>query len=177
MQSKQIVCPKCKTTLVVNNPKNQLVKVVKCPKCGVGLAVRFPADQQQAPIAPAGNEKTQIADQSTVLQQHVNPARAPRLLLGNQPYALNNGRNIVGRKADSSQANVQINTTDLCMSRHHIAIDINATNSGTSATLSPLPSKNGTVINNIRLQPNAVIRLNDGDRITMGYTTVIYKEN
>ncbi|MBI3763403.1 MAG: FHA domain-containing protein, partial [Chloroflexi bacterium] len=53
---------------------------------------------------------------------------------------------------------------ELGVSRMHATLTIN----GTSLTLTDLGSTNGSMVNSVKLQPNAPFQLNDGDEIRLG---------
>ena len=53
MQTKRIICPKCKAVLDVTNSKNETLKQITCPSCKTILQVKFQPQQerpQQEPI-------------------------------------------------------------------------------------------------------------------------------
>ncbi len=98
------------------------------------------------------------------------------LLYDLEELELSPGRNIVGRRATTSQATIQIPTDDHYMSRQHCCIDITAKPDGTKkAVLRNFLNKNVTYINGQSLESNDIIRLSDGDTIKMGNTTVTFK--
>ena len=161
MQTKRVKCPKCGVMLEVNNSKNEVQKVIICPKCKTKLKVNFPPQQEpiEAPTVygtpkPTGNGgATQLGgglSGATILggvpsgsTQYVAPSQnkatgTPYLLYEGKKYSLQEGKNIVGRKAKTSEASVQIETSD-------------------------------------RYMTGDEIRLTDGDSITMGHTTIIFK--
>ena len=98
------------------------------------------------------------------------------LLYNFREMELSVGRNIVGRKATTSQATIQIPTDDHYMSRQHCCIDITAFNDGTKkAVLRNFQNKNVTFINGQPLESDDIIRLFDGDTIKMGDTILTFK--
>ena len=53
MQTKRIICPRCKAVLDVRNSRNEAVKQITCPSCKTILQVKFQPKQeppQQEPI-------------------------------------------------------------------------------------------------------------------------------
>lgn len=193
MQTKRITCPKCGAILDVKNTKDEEVKQVTCPKCKTLLKVTF-AKPVEAPTYYAGPKPgaegaTQLGGLSgaTVLggiksgetQLVVPSAKAadtPHLSFDGKDYSLQEGQNIVGRKASSSQATVQIETTDRYMSRQHISITVSTLPDGTKkAVLSNYQNKNQTIVDGQEIMTGDKIRLTDGDKITMGHTTVEFK--
>ena len=99
-----------------------------------------------------------------------------RLVFEDQPYFLEEGQNIIGRKGNTSKATVQIATDDRYMSRQHCSITITTLPDGTKkAVLSNYQNKNLTTIDGQEIETGDAIRLVNGNRITMGHTTVIFK--
>jgi pSer/pThr/pTyr-binding forkhead associated (FHA) protein len=89
---------------------------------------------------------------------------------------LEEGRNIVGRKGTTSKATVQIATEDRYMSRQHCSITVTTLPDGTKkAVLSNYQNKNLTTVDGQEIETGDEIRLTNGDRITMGHTTVVFK--
>ena len=203
MQTKRIICPKCKAVLDVTNSKNETLKQITCPSCKTILQVKFPPQQeqpQQEPIeahtyyAPsmrsmADSGATQLAGAGgeTVLGGGLSGATqlymptqkttsTAKLTFEGNDYPLEEGRNIVGRKGTTSKATVQIATEDRYMSRQHCSITVTTLPDGTKkAVLSNYQNKNLTSVDGQEIETGDEIRLTNGDRITMGHTTVVFK--
>ena len=203
MQTKRIICPKCKAVLDVTNSKNETLKQITCPSCKTILQVKFPPQQeqpQQEPIeahtyyAPskrsmADSGATQLAGAGgeTVLGGGLSGATqlymptqkttsTAKLTFEGNDYPLEEGRNIVGRKGTTSKATVQIATEDRYMSRQHCSITVTTLPDGTKkAVLSNYQNKNLTTVDGQEIETGDEIRLTNGDRITMGHTTVVFK--
>ncbi len=205
MQTKRIICPRCKAVLDVRNSRNEAVKQITCPSCKTILQVKFQPKQeppQQEPIeaptyyappkqpttdsgatqlAGSGYGATQLAGGSYGATQLVTPKEMPkesnaRLVFEDQPYFLEEGQNIIGRKGNTTKATVQIATDDRYMSRQHCSITITTLPDGTKkAVLSNYQNKNLTTIDGQEIETGDEIRLTNGDRVTMGHTTVVFK--
>ena len=203
MQTKRIICPKCKAVLDVTNSKNETLKQITCPSCKTILQVKFQPQQeqpQQEPIeaktyyAPpkrsmADSGATQLAGAGgeTVLggglsgaTQLYTPTQkttaTAKLTFEGNDYPLEEGQNIVGRKGTTSKATVQIATEDRYMSRQHCSIKVTTLPDGTKkAVLSNYQNKNLTSVDGQEIETGDEIRLTNGDRITMGHTTVVFK--
>ena len=189
MQTKRIICPKCRAVLDVKNSQNEAVKQIACPSCKTALKVNFPPEQEPveaktyyAPSKqkPADNGETQLAAGNygaTQLVTDMPKAKATaKLLFGGQNYPLEEGQNIVGRKGNTSKATVQIATDDRYMSRQHCSITVTSLPDGTKkAVLSNYQNKNLTSIDGQEINTGDAIRLTDGNSITMGHTTVTFK--
>jgi hypothetical protein len=113
------------------------------------------ATQRQAPITPA------------VQPRRVNPADRPWLDVDGERYPLMGAMTVLGRD-DSAD----IILDDPGISRRHS--EIRVTNDGPHlvASIRDMGSTNGTFVNSERITSQ---RLSDGDRITVGRTSVIYR--
>lgn len=190
MQTKRIICPNCRTVLDVTNSKNEEVKQIICPKCQATLQVKFAPQQEPLeaktfyapPKQPTTNNgETQLAGSSCGATELGTPKVKPksgnaRLVFNDEPYFLEEGQNIVGRKGNTSKATVQIATDDRYMSRQHCSITVTTLPDGTKkAVLSNYQNKNQTTVDGQEIETGDAIRLNNGNRITMGHTTVVFK--
>lgn len=201
MQIKRIKCPNCNAVLDVQNPKNELLKKIKCPNCKAELQVKFPP--LKAPEKPLDAEtfiatpkkptidygETQLADGNngatilggamagaTQLGSSPKKESSARLVFEDRPYFLGEGQNIIGRKGNTSKATVQIATEDRYMSRQHCSITVTTLPDGTKkAVLSNYQNKNLTSVDGQEIETGDAIRLVNGNRITMGHTTVVFK--
>lgn len=189
MQTKRIKCPKCGVVLDVKNSKNEEVKQITCPSCRTLLQVKFQPQQEPMeaktfyapPKQPvADNGATQLAGGSFGATQLVmSPKKETSrvsLQYGGISYPLEEGRNIVGRKASTSTATIQIETADRYMSRQHCSITVTSLPDGTKkVVLSNYQNKNQTTVDGQSIDIGDEIRLTDGNSITMGHTTITFK--
>lgn len=113
------------------------------------------ATQRQAPVAPPAQPR------------RVNPADRPWLDVDGERYPLMGALTVLGRD-DSAD----IILDDPGISRRHS--EIRVTNDGPHlvASIRDMGSTNGTFVNSERITSQ---RLSDGDRITVGRTSVIYR--
>ena len=113
------------------------------------------ATQRQAPVAPPAQPR------------RVNPADRPWLDVDGERYPLMGAMTVLGRD-DSAD----IILDDPGISRRHS--EIRVTNDGPHivASIRDMGSTNGTFVNSERISSQ---RLSDGDRITVGRTSVIYR--
>jgi pSer/pThr/pTyr-binding forkhead associated (FHA) protein len=101
-----------------------------------------------------------------------------KLKVGDQYYTLRMGSNVVGRKANSSEANIQIVTTDMFMSRQHALIKMTKVANGSmKALISNFQNKHVTYVNGMELVENDEVLLINGAQIKMGKTIVEYIED
>ena len=191
MQTKRIKCPSCGVVLDVQNSKNELVKQITCPKCKAVLQVKFPPQQEpleaKTYYAPpkklvADNGATQLAGTSYGATQLVTDtpkiSTSAKLLYDGISYPLEEGQNIIGRKGNTSKATIQIATDDRYMSRQHCSINVTTLPDGTKkAVLSNYQNKNLTSIDGQPIETGDAIRLTEGNSITMGHTTITFKQS
>ena len=196
MQIKSVLCPHCQVVLDVKNSKNETLKTIYCPSCKALLHVKFNPEPEPAPKpqpAPmtaqtfyvpkrATNDQNGatilggINNGKTILQTPCKHTSKAMLTFRGSQYPLDNGCNIIGRKAMTSQATVQIATDDRYMSRQHALITVTPLPDGTlKAVLSNYQNKNETMVNGKSVETSDAIRLMDGNSITMGNTTVTFK--
>lgn len=193
MQVKRIKCPNCNAVLDVKNSKDERQKHILCPGCKAELLVKFPqplvaetviangklndgatqisgGNGTTKLIGGSGAASTQFMPQSTVHNE------TAQLEYNGHIYRLSEGKNIVGRKAITSTANIQVETLDRYMSRQHISITVTTLPEQTvKALLSNYQNKNQTLVNDQPIVAGDTIRLIDGNRIMMGRTTVTFK--
>ena len=191
MQVKRIKCPNCNVVLDVKNSKGLPEMQISCPRCSTELLVKF--KPQAAPVeAPtfyarphgsADSGETQLGDNRSFETQLAGdghnvgavPTSRAVLVCGGNIYPLSEGRNVVGRKASTSKATVQIATDDHYMSRQHCVITVTTKADGTPKTvLSNFQNKNETAIDGHTIASGDAIILQDGNTITMGQTAVTY---
>ena len=161
MEKKRCRCPKCKTVFDVTNPDGKDVLRISCPGCGVNLKVNF------QPHKVEDENKTVFRNKSK---------RQCAIVLKGERYMLPQGKNTIGRRAQSSQATLQLPVNDKYLSRSHVEIEVTTTASGTViAMLKNHKNKNATSVNGVILGESDVANLKHGDTITMGMTTVIFE--
>ena len=190
MQTKRIICPQCRAVLDVKNSRNEGVKQITCPNCKTSLQVKF--DPQQEPIeahtyiAPSPSQsaldgETQLAGAgyaATQLATSPKQQSTAKLLFHGVGYELEEGQNIIGRKGTTSKATIQIDTDDRYMSRQHCSITVKTLPDGTKkVVLSNYQNKNLTSIDGQEIETGDEIRLSNGNQITMGHTTVTFKQS
>ena len=171
-QTVEIVCPQCHVRLSVTNSKDEAVKRIKCPNCGKQIDIRF-----KRPVHEDG--ATVLGGIRTGGETRLGPVSVSRkkayLELDGVRYNLEIGRNTIGRKAKTSNADVQLQTTDLYMSRQHAIINVRRLPDGSiKSDIANDQNKNATLVNGIEIMPNDILVLQDGATIKMGHTTVTF---
>lgn len=185
MQVKRVKCPNCGVVLDVKNSKNETQKQITCPQCESPLQVNFApkkepliAETYYAPKHLRNEGATQLAIRKDKSHEPSLPKEESHaeLVYQGHSYLLSEGLNVIGRSATSSMATIQIQTDDRYMSRQHATIEINTLPDGTiKAVLSNYKNKNQTTINAQVIETGDKIKLEDGNTITMGKTTVVFK--
>lgn len=193
IEEKTIKCPNCGVVLNVRNSKNEAVKIITCPQCKATLSVKFKRKPTQEPLeaptfyADAKNTssnggETLLSGKKAKEETQLAPSKPTAnmrafLIADGKEYPLSIGDNTVGRKAPTSQASVQIDTSDRYMSRQHAKIMVTRMSDGSlHSVISNDHNKNISTIDGQDLLQGDAIILNDGDSIVMGTTTVTYRE-
>jgi hypothetical protein len=137
------------------------------------------ADSGETQLAGAGGETVLGGGLSGATQLYTPTQKATataKLTFEGKDYSLEEGQNIIGRKGTTSKATVQIATEDRYMSRQHCSITVSTLPDGTKkAVLSNYQNKNLTTIDGQEIETGDAIRLVNGNCVTMGHTTVIFK--
>ena len=161
MQIKIVRCNNCKRELEVQNSKNEAIKVVKCPYCGIGLRVKF----KDFNVPPIDNEP------GTMLGGiNKNKATKAVLVCNGKEYPLRLGNNVVGRKASTSVADVQIDTKDLYMSRNNSILKVVKAGETLRVGITNSENKNPTKVGSVILNDGDEFDLSDGTILTLGNT-------
>lgn len=164
-----LVCPNCKTRLSFPEVPNYQEKIVDCPICHF----KAKANVYQSGILGQGglgsnDDATQMPYE--MIQRNLNMGQI-RVATTNQCYRLKIGANIIGRLAQSGNADIQI-TNDEYMSRRHLQIDVLVTDYGIEHRLIEINSKNIVVLNDKPIQRGDIIKLKFGDKLTLGRTDI-----
>jgi DNA-directed RNA polymerase subunit RPC12/RpoP len=182
MIKKLVKCDSCGVTLEVPQRKEEPYRDIHCPNCNHQLHVEFKETVRQIAETIYGGQPGRVsragshADGETVLAAP-KAAISGKLKVGLQQYPLRMGNNVVGRKAASSQANVQIVTDDKYMSRQHSLIKVSKVADGSlKALISNYQNKHTTYVNGMELLAGDEVQLLNGALIKMGITTIKYIE-
>lgn len=166
----RVKCPKCGSILKIGKREGMEKMNLTCPLCDYkGLFSTYIsmdlADAAKEETNYEGDQ-TQTDSETEVMQKSMSIGR---LRCNGQVYALSEGENIVGRKAESSEATIQIPDESRRMSRRHITITVIRVGKNTVQHRLQLSKKevNTTLLNNEKLQPGDIMILNNGDVITL----------
>ncbi len=164
----KIKCPVCGAVLTVVSMPGIETKKIPCPICKT--ATKF-TDYKKPTVKPVDDN-----DDETQTEGETEPADLNNYVIGklqvsgsSTQYTLKIGKNIIGRKANSSTANVQIETTDKTMSRSHSLIEVvKLSKGGYKHYFSNANNKNATLVNNENVESDDKLILNGGEIIKMG---------
>lgn len=170
-------CPKCKNSYFVGDyieaakelpPMPEISKSSKPASSVSGSASESPVPPTQLPPKPSV---------SPVPPQPAKPKPERCASIGyltddkGNKWQLHLGSNVFGRKADSSTAEFQIPTADTSMSRKHACISVAERSDGTvSYKIFDTNSKNGTFVNDCKLEKDQRVLLLNGDIISFSQT-------
>jgi len=162
--------------LSVKSSNDEPQKVISCPKCGAQLKVKFAHQAPEARTVMAN----MASDKSTTQympRRAATHAEQPYgvLIHEGQRFPLKEGRNILGRKAPSSQADIQIEEKKPYMSRMHALIEVHVFDGKPKVSVSNYQNKNATFVDDQRLYDGDVVNLQNGSRITIGETFLTYE--
>ena len=177
MQKKRIQCPQCGVVLDVKNSMNEPVKQIICPSCNTALRIKFELQKEPLEAHTYCSPKTSNDNyDATELATPSKPSKSACLIFEGFTYRLDMGDNIIGRKGNSSKATIQIPTTDRYMSRQHCLINVRSlSDNSLKVVLRDYQNKNLTLVNGQTIEKSDEIRLMNGDKVTMGQTTLIVK--
>ena len=194
----KVKCPACGKVLILPDSPDINTKTFTCPVCKekhvVGNCKRVV--DQPTPKAPAGEEtqygpsfsRTSGGEDTQYVGSNQNAGdEETRMFTAQQPkvgtlvdnfgraYQLKIGINTIGRKANSSTASLQIDTTDRTMSRSHAVVEVRNAGGQVVHILKNGANKNPSYLNGTILGPSDQLVLNNGNRIKLGNTELTFK--
>ena len=180
---KRVSCNSCGILLDVPQRNGEPFRDIHCPNCNHQLRVTFsgPQPNEQAETVYAGmqgiSSKESSDDNALTQFAQAKPEHPGSLLFGTEKYPLHLGRNLVGRKSKSSNADVQIPTNDLKMSREHAVINIKRIADGSLKILiRNCKDHLVTKVKGMVLEANDEVVLTNGTDIQLGHTLITYIE-
>lgn len=161
----RVKCPVCSGILKVKYSSGLESKSLKCPICG--SVSKFANYQRLSQVMPQSDETDyrrgdeRIADSPGILIDAVSGKK----------YQLAMGSNMVGRKATTSSAHIQIETDDLYMSRNHAEIQVKKSDTGRYLYyFQNARNKNASYVNGQLVKDGDCLILEGGETIRMGHT-------
>lgn len=175
--AKYIICPYCKKRIEfelirVSMDKNRHVSM-PCPGCKRRLAFTLQDERTK--------EVRQTTKQTARGDQELQPLAILHVVENVFGFAadfpLYAGLNRVGRYNDKhTDLEVAIRSADPSLDRNHTLITVEETSEGVVSIIMDDDSMTGTFLNARELTPGEKHRLEDGDVITLGATSLIYSE-
>ena len=176
METLSVVCPQCRSRLSIQNVPGIQDKMLQCPVC------KYKAKVSLYQIGQAGKGGLGASDEATQLpgSQKINrDVGQLHVIQTNQICELREGTQVIGRLANSGNADLQIggdNYSDKYMSRRHVQIDVVKTAHGFEHRLVEIGSKNIIQLNGKEIQRGDIIILHFGDKLTLGKTDILLEE-
>jgi pSer/pThr/pTyr-binding forkhead associated (FHA) protein len=157
---KIVKCPSCSRSLQFDETKiNPSVSVIKCPVCKAAIQIK----EDSRTEIPLFSNKMNTG--MLVVQKNEETSL--------QTFFLKEGMNGVGRKATTSEANIQVATEDRFFSRHHFRIDVKKKANGETAhIISNWQNTNKTKINGYVIEQDEEIILKQNDLIEAGSISI-----
>lgn len=172
-----IRCPHCHVGLKVDESKLPPdIETFSCPKCKKSILVSFVFKDKKKEIQTDDSE-------TLILSPELSVDKIGYLKVAENKYTpaqtilLHEGKNIIGRKSNSSGSSVVITTEDKQMSREHILIEVKKdTKTQYKHYLSDNNSKNRTLYNSSYLESGEIVVLRNNDQIQIGQTLLIFEK-
>lgn len=168
-----IVCPECRQQLSFNEVPGYQNMVVECPKC------HFKAN---ASVYQSGAQARGAQGCDDMPTQLVTPPKSTfdvgqiRVKTTNEVQWLKPGSNVIGRRAQTGNADIKI-SNDIYMSRRHVQIDVVKKQFGYEHRLVEINSKNIVKLNGREINRGDILVLKFGDVLTLGTTDIIFESN
>ncbi len=167
----RIKCPKCGAVLTLKCNNELVGKNIKCAICST--ISKFELFKVVNSVAAANDEDATSIRPLLKDNNSTSPKKLGVIQYLDKEYPLAQGANIIGRKASSSTATVQIDTDDRTMSRCHITIEVTTSKSSEHIYyLYTAKNMNATKINGHKIAEGDKIILSGSEIIEMGLTKV-----
>ena len=168
-----LVCPNCKTRLSFPEIPGYQDKIVDCPICHFKAKANV---YQSGALGKGGQGSDDDATQLPgAMMQQKNDLGQIYVSTTGQRCPLKMGTNVIGRLAQSGNADIQI-TQDQYMSRRHLQIDVMKTPYGIEHHLVEINSKNIIILNDKPIQRGDILKLKFGDKLRLGRTDIYLEE-
>ena len=169
-----ITCPECKKHLSFDEVPGYQNMVVECPICHFKANASVYQNKGTAKHNGAGvdDTPTQIVYAPT---SSVDVGQI-RVISTDEVQYLNEGKNVIGRRAESGDADIKI-SNDMFMSRRNVQIDVLKKPSGFEHRLVEINSTNSIKLNGAPVGRGDILVINYGDVITLGKTDIRLESN
>ena len=169
----RIVCPECSQMLSFNEVPGYQNMIVECPKC------HFKANASiylSGAYARGGQGADDVPTQLVFAPRTTLDVGQIRVVATNEIQWLKEGSNIIGRRAETGNADIKI-SNDMYMSRRHVQIDVVKKAGGYEHRLVEIGSKNIIYLNHKPIRRNDILVLKFGDVLTLGKTDIVLESN
>lgn len=166
---KRIRCPKCDEAILFDETRYEpgRVLVFECPECHKQFKIRMPQPVSATSTEEDEEEEAVVYGRLVVIENAFHFKQIIPL------YA---DENVVGRSVKGTQANAAIKTVDPSVDTTHCIITVRPQANGSAKfILRDAPSNTGTFLHNTILENKDRVNLSDGDIITIGATTLIFR--
>ena len=166
-----IICPECHQKLSFEEVPGYQNMLVECPKC------HFKANASVYQSHSRGGQGA--SDTPTTLLYAPRSSMdigQIRVISTNEIQYLKEGTQIIGRRANSGNADIKI-SDDIYMSRRHIRIDVVKKNGGYEHRLYEIGSTNLPRLNKNLVNKGDILIIHFGDIITLGKTDIRLESN
>lgn len=124
METIRIKCPKCGVVLKIKPNASLKDKNITCPVCKESSPfIAYKTIQKTEEQGTDYYQRTNYKPEETIRSTDFTNEPIGKLKVSGTYYKLNLGRNIIGRKADASKADIQIPAGNR-VSREHLVIDV-----------------------------------------------------
>lgn len=172
---KRVPCPKCQHLIAFDesrySPGQTLVFV--CDECKKQFSIRIGTGKLRS--------KPQDEDWAKAEEEAVKRGLGCLIVIENifaykQVLPLREGDNLIGRKDLGTEVTLPIETSDRSMDRKHCYLHVSRNKQGRLIyMLRDFPSITGTFLQNRLLDDKEQALLHDGDVITLGATSLIFR--
>lgn len=171
-----IVCPECRQQLSFQEVPGYQKMLVECPKCHfkANAGVYLPGRPRQQAGPQRGGDET--ATRLVFAPRTSVDVGQIRVISTNEVQFLREGSSVIGRRATTGTADIQI-SNDKYMSRRHTQIDVVKTPVGFEHRLVEIGSMNIVKLNGVPINRGDVIKIKFGDVITLGDTDIRLESN
>lgn len=162
---KRIRCPKCDEVITFDETLYEpgRILVFQCPECNKQFKIRMPRPKTEETEdgTPAFYGKLTVIENAFHFKQDIY---------------LQEGENVIGRQVKGAKSSTLIKTVDPSIDTTHCIITVKPRkNKEPLYILRDAPSNTGTFLQNEILGDKEQAYLHDGDIITIGATTMIFK--
>ncbi len=165
-----IVCPECHQKLSFMEMPGYENKIVECPKCHFKAAVSV---YRGGAFSRGAHGSDEVATQLVTPPPSTLTIGQFRVKSTGEVQWLKEGSTVIGRRAQTSTADIQI-SSDPYMSRRHVRIDVvKLPSGGYEHRLIEINSTNIVKLNGRPIQRGDILKLKFGDVLTLGKTDII----